>query len=264
MNNINFNQEGGFRLSTNIMAAVQASYRLFNALGWLGGDMTIINGCEVNGTNVSDGVVFINGEVLPFKGGNASANVIIRENVISYPFQNGVVKPVIRERYASFGTSTPNSTYSWANFKRIFQTKDIEEFKEDHDARITDLENKPIFAVGMILRYDQPLNIPPPDGWIDWKPDGEQGRVWVSRSETDSDFALGAIGGEKDHELTIEELPKHDHDIPAKNGNSSVGIGGAQFPAGSDATVKTGKTGGNKAHNNLQPYVAVRFIKYVG
>lgn len=270
MNNIDFNQDGGFRLSTNILAAVQASYSLFNALGWIGGNLTIISGCEVNGSSVSDGVVFINGEVFNFKGGNLGTYVIIRETVMSYPFQNGTVKPVIRERFVSFGTSTPDKNYLWADFKRLFPTKDIQAFKDDHNTRITNLEGKQAFAVGMILRYDQPLSVPPPAGWVDWKPAGEQGRVWVSRSESDNDFGLGATGGEKTHQLTILEMPMHGHSYEDIANNSAGGSPGPQggYDGGNNRfhsrSLTTGSQGGSQAHNNLQPYVAVRFIKYVG
>ena len=265
MNNIDFNQDGGFRLSTNVLAAVQASYSLFNALGWIGGNLTIISGCDVTGSSVSDGVVFINGEVFNFKGGNIGTNVIIRENITSYPFQNGTVKPVIRERYVSFGSGTPDQNFLWADFKRLFPTKDIQAFKTDHNNRIEALEGKQAFAVGMIIRYDQPLSVAPPAGWEDWMPAGEQGRVWVSRSESDSDFGLGSTGGEKKHPLTESELPAHKHKFTARtpyNGNlGGFDGGGNQFK---DEIWETQTVGGNQAHNNLQPYVAVRFIKYVG
>ncbi|QIY83417.1 hypothetical protein HER18_07675 [Chryseobacterium sp. NEB161] len=269
MNNISFNQDGGFRLSTNILAAVQASYTLFNALGWIGGDLTIISGCEVNGSTVSDGVVFINGEVFNFKGGDLGTYVIIRETVTSYPFQNGTVKPVIRERYVSFGSGTPDQNFLWADFKRLFPTKDIEAFKTEHDNRIEALEGKQAFAIGMILRYDQPLSVAPPAGWVDWNPAGEQGRVWVSRSETDGDFGLGSTGGEKTHQLIENEMPAHKHNYTDVSNNM---FGGPDQSTGFDGgnvrfklrTVETESKGGNQAHNNLQPYVAVRFIKYVG
>lgn len=268
MNNIDFNQDGGFRLSTNVLAAVQASYSLFNALGWIGGNLTIISGCEVNGSSVSDGVVFINGEVFNFKGGNIGTNVIIRENTTSYPFQNGTVKPVVYERYVSFGTSTPDKNFLWSDFKRLFPTKDIEAFKKDHNTRITNLEEKQAFSVGMILRYDQPLSVPPPAGWIDWKPAGEQGRVWVSRSESDNDFGLGATGGEKTHQLTIPELPtnKQSKTIyqPYNGSLTAGGFAGSTDNKFRDFVLTYDVGGSDVPHNNLQPYVAVRFIKYVG
>ena len=269
MNNIDFNQDGGFRLSTNVLAAVQASYSLFNALGWIGGNLTIISGCEVNGSSVSDGVVFINGEVFNFKGGNIGTNVIIRENTTSYPFQNGTVKPVIRERYVSFGSGTPDQNFLWADFKRLFPTKDIEAFKTDHNNRITALEDKQAFAVGMIIRYDQPLSVAPPAGWIDWNPGGEQGRVWVSRSESDDDFGLGSAGGEKTKSLTEGNLPSINIGWVGQAGDgwprdSSDRIGAGNENSYVRKSLNKSIGGSAAAFSLLQPYVAVRFIKYVG
>ena len=95
MNNLKYNQPGGFRLSTNILAAAQAAYSLFNSLGWIAGEKTIITGCDIVGSTVTDGVVFLNGELFTFKGGNIGTNVIIRENVTKYPFKDGVFRDVI-------------------------------------------------------------------------------------------------------------------------------------------------------------------------
>jgi len=125
MNTINFNQVGGFPLSTNILAKLQTAFTLFNALGNIVGDLTIISGCVVGGTNVSDGVVYINGEVLEFRGGLAQTKVIIKEDVENLLFENGNSYPAIKTRYATFGTGV--GAINWADFKRGFATKDIAE-----------------------------------------------------------------------------------------------------------------------------------------
>lgn len=264
MNNIAFNQDGGFRLSTNILNAVQASYSLFNALGWIGGNMTIISGCEVTGSTVSDGVVFIDGEVFNFKGGNIGTNVIIQQTVTNYPFQNGTVKPVIYERFATFGTSVTN--YPWADFKRLFATKDIQAFKDNHEQRILALENRQSdVPSGVVMRYNQPLIVLPPAGWEDFNPENEQGRVWVARSTTDADFGLGSTGGTKTHQLSIAEMPNHSHDLfferyPRNIGNQNPGFDGGSNNYQVNVNKTTSSVGSNLPHNNLQPYVGVRFI----
>jgi hypothetical protein len=74
MNTLNFNQSVGFPLETNILDEMQTSYSLFNALGAIAGNFSIISGCVLSGSTVADGVVFINGEVLEFKGGNCSGS----------------------------------------------------------------------------------------------------------------------------------------------------------------------------------------------
>ena len=99
------------------------------------------------------------------------------------------------------------------------------------------------------------------------------GRVLVGLDSEDADFdAVGKTGGAKTHTLTTNELPAHDH----KNGNHSYLLrppyggsltGNDTSGAGSEQAVGAGdggeiaSVGGNAAHNNLQPYVVVRFWK---
>ena len=123
MNVINFNQVGGFPLSTNILAKLQTAFSIFNALGNIVGDLTIISGCEVAGTNVANGVVYINGEVLEFRGGLAQAKVIIKEDVENLLFENLNYYPAIKTRYATFGTGV--GAINWVDFKRGYQTKNL-------------------------------------------------------------------------------------------------------------------------------------------
>jgi hypothetical protein len=121
MNTINFNQVGGFPFSTNILAKLQTAFSLFNALGNIVGDLTIISGCEVAGTNVANGVVFINGEVLEFRGGLAQTKVIVKEDTENILFENLNYYPAIKTRYATFGTGV--GAINWVDFKRGYQTK---------------------------------------------------------------------------------------------------------------------------------------------
>lgn len=276
MNYIDFNQDGGFRLSTNILNAVQAAYSLFNALGFIAGDKTIITGCVVTGNNVSDGVVFLNGQVYTFKGGNLGTNVIVKETITSYPFQNGAVKPVLYDRYVGFGSGLPEETYLWADFKRTFQTKEIQAFKDSHNNRITALENRPSERIiGEVIRFDQPLVVLPPLGWVDHNPEEEQGKVWVARSTTDGDFRLGVTGGAKTTKLTPGQLPKMEGRFETLTGNSVVPLGVASYLYSTAALVSGGSTnfshkgvkiafGNDESQTNLQPYVGVRYIKYIG
>jgi hypothetical protein len=125
MNKIDFNQVGGFPMTTNILAKIQTAFSLFNALGNIVGDLTIISGCEVVGTNVTDGVVFINNEVLEFRGGLVQTKVTIKEDTENLTFQNGNSYPSIKTRYATFGTGV--GAINWADFKRGFQTKGLAE-----------------------------------------------------------------------------------------------------------------------------------------
>ncbi len=141
MNNINFNQTGGFPLSTNILDAMQTAYRVFNALGELAGNKAIISGCEVAGNSVTDGVVYINGEILAFKGGTIGDNVIIKQDIESKIFEDGNSKEVLYKRYASFGNGT--TTFPWSDFKRIKNLIQLNNDIETHNHSFNDLENVP-------------------------------------------------------------------------------------------------------------------------
>lgn len=89
-----------------------------------------------------------------------------------------------------------------------------------------------------------------------------QGRVTVSQDTSDTDFdMLGETGGEKTHQLTISEMPAHTH---TAKGNILGGVGTAPAKMRNDGDAWTyssqilNDTGGNGAHNNLQPYVVVK------
>ena len=90
------------------------------------------------------------------------------------------------------------------------------------------------------------------------------GRVLVGYNSNDYDFyPVGWTGGEKDHKLTVNEMPKHHHDL---NGNTDYmgidGWGGTAYGAmisGDNYRWKVGQqdVGGDVPHNNLQPYIVV-------
>jgi len=123
MNLYNFLQTGGFPMDVNVLDNMQKAYQLFNELGALAGDLSVIKGCELSGNTVSNGVVYINGEVLEFRSGIISDNVVIVEEPTNSEFENGQVKTIHYVRYATFGVAT--TSYPWASFKRAFPTKEI-------------------------------------------------------------------------------------------------------------------------------------------
>lgn len=123
MNTMNFNQIGGFPFSTKILEELQNAFSIFNALGAIAGDKTIISGCVTTGSLVSPGVVCIDGEVLEFKGGTAQTKVKIIQAIESLLFEDNVSKPVISYRYLEFGTGV--GAMDWADFKRPIETKTL-------------------------------------------------------------------------------------------------------------------------------------------
>ena len=86
-----------------------------------------------------------------------------------------------------------------------------------------------------------------------------KGKVLVCVDPDDSDFsAVKKTGGEKEHTLTIDEMPSHNHSV--KYASNDTGFGDNYFTAGKKGNYNTSNvpinyTGGGQAHNNLQPYI---------
>lgn len=183
MNKIEAQQTGGFPMETDTLDFLQTAYGEFNAFGDLVHSLAIIKGCVITGTQVGNGTVYINGEILPFRGGTASANVIIREETENRQFENGETKIVYKTRYATFGSSVV-AQYPWANFHRPMKISEIE---------------KRLVHVGFIQDYyGDVANIPA--GW--YLCDGENGtpdlrKMFVAGYDpNDSDYnAIGKTGG---------------------------------------------------------------------
>ncbi|MWB96763.1 hypothetical protein GON26_20570 [Flavobacterium sp. GA093] len=132
MNRTNFNQTGGFPLKTERLDELQKSYEIFNNLGNIAGNLVILSGCNVTGSNVSDGVVVIDGEIYPFKGGYISSNVVITSTTSTKEFEEGGAKPVHTIKEAGFGTAS--ESWPWASFIRPIPTRDFKaalDIKED-------------------------------------------------------------------------------------------------------------------------------------
>ena len=273
MNRLNFNQSIGFPLETNILSEMQTAWSILNALGSIAGNFTILQGCTVIGTTVSDGVVFINGEVIEFKGGQLQENVIIVETPTVLEFEDNSEKEVIYTRFATFGVAT--TQYPWSSFKRGFETKQISEalgLKEDKTTvtalveRILALEARPAsnIPIGLIAVWGQPVATIPA-GWTEYVP--LRGRMPVGLDTSNSLFdTLLNYGGSPTHTLTINEMPAHDHSTdPCGGANAVTGDIRAEpwegvFGGGS----KTGKTGGGVAFPIMNPFRIVHFIIYVG
>lgn len=85
-------------------------------------------------------------------------------------------------------------------------------------------------------------------------------------------YVGGTSGGEATHKLTIDEMPSHKHEIYANwahdKGTSGWGAQIANYDSGYVFDPKylydeMHNTGGDKAHNNMPPYIVVYVWKRV-
>ena len=79
-------------------------------------------------------------------------------------------------------------------------------------------------------------------------------------------YSAGTTGGEATHTLTIEEMPRHNHDIEMTSGGVAyqierVPFGNQSVWGNSNLPIKP--TGGSQPHNNMPPYLAVYVWKRV-
>lgn len=89
------------------------------------------------------------------------------------------------------------------------------------------------------------------------------GKVPVGVDVSDGDFSTSEkTGGEKTHKLTANEMPSHRHTM----GDYTDNFGGAGnyyyptcikswTPSSGWKSFNVNNTGGDQAHNNLQPYI---------
>lgn len=265
MNKTNFNQAGGFPLKTERLQELQTAYEIFNHLGNIAGNLSILSGCAVTGSSVTDGVVVIDNEVIVFKGGYVAANVIIIEEAIDKEFEDGSIKKIHTVRYATFGTAA--TSWPWTSFKKPIETKTLEVVFSGLRQRIEQLEARPIsfIPIGLIAIWGRPVN-EIPIGWVEYVE--LSGRVPVGLDKFDANLnGVGRVGGSKDAVVV-----SHNHTITDSGNVNNGGAGGeiqyktARWDRGSgtllNGTISTvGESGINK---NMQPYRVVHFIKYVG
>ena len=93
------------------------------------------------------------------------------------------------------------------------------------------------------------------------------GKVAVGIDSEDTDFdTIGKTGGEKEHTLTVNETPSHNHGtlVEGQGGSSNYALRVLSTGAGGGFNkMYSSSAGGDQPHNNLQPYQIVAFWKRV-
>lgn len=102
-----------------------------------------------------------------------------------------------------------------------------------------------------------------PGTWQAWG----AGRVPVGVDTSQTEFnTVGKTGGEKTHTLTVDEMPKHHHAMCSvdTSGGSQGKRNGTYYQGGWWGNYEnTTESGGDGAHNNLQPYITCYMYKRI-
>lgn len=282
MNKIEVQQTGGFPLETDTLDFMQTAYTLLNSFGHLAGNSTIVTGCVEQGNNVSNGVVFFNGELYEFRGGQKGDEVRIVTETETRQFENGETKTVFKKRYAMFGSPG----IPWQYFQR---PRDMWNLTLQQNQIM-----EKVVPVGAIVMWAGAIN-EIPAGWrlCDGTNDTPNlsGRFVVGFAENDNDYnEIGKTGGEKAVTLTKAQMPKHTHGVtiaedgehshPLKVSTLNSGVSGGQYLQGGNTThnfetttdmggahshsATVSEEGNDSAHENRPPYYTLAYIQFKG
>ncbi len=74
-------------------------------------------------------------------------------------------------------------------------------------------------------------------------------------------FTLGGTEGEYEHTLVTDEMPSHTHSLDQAYSSQGIDGAGSNYKSLNSLTTDlTGSTGGDAAHNNIQPSLGLNYI----
>jgi hypothetical protein len=278
---LDFSTLAGWPVSSTVMKYMQEQMMQLQMMSLLGGNMYIVSGCEDdNAGGITDGVIVINGDVLPFVGSALveNAKVVITDTVGYKNFFGGNgYNPFYHNRIAQFGvTGNVQTEFAWANFKRNNPTNGLlarvdrleKMVKPLVGYEVEDIDNPGNFITvyGSWLFWGRPAN-EIPDGF-EAVPDAEwKGKMPVVLDGTggETDFnVVGKVGGSRTHIVTKDNIQAFDVSKPGSSGTGGIGnpVAGSEANDG-EVKYKIGVDNPTPI-SHLSPYKVVLFIRWVG
>ena len=122
-----------------------------------------------------------------------------------------------------------------------------------------------LYPIGTIIIRDENLDM---SSWLGFTWEKVfAGKVLLGQDTTDSDFnIIGNTGGEKEHILTIDEMPKHSHTYSVGTNpttDANYDRASSAYAGGTPKNLNTSIVGTSKAHNNMPPYQVVAYWKRI-
>lgn len=278
---------GGFPLTIERLQFMQdAQNKAISQLTKLAGaGKLIIEGVEKQENDLlSDGIIIIDGEIIAFEGGIFDSRVAVFESEDDVPYNEDV-------------DQDGNLDQKVADVVRVARCAalgGIDSFDFDDLVRVPNLQTlSPI--VGEVKQGLFDLNNLP-SGWFpcdgqDGRPDA-RGRAIIGAGLYSTDninYLQGDTGGSREVQLSLSQMPLHNHTgsvtipphthsidqaVKSGGGNSNAltnkdntghskitqtGASSAQT-----ASISTNNRGGNSAHENMMPWLALQTIIYLG
>lgn len=274
---------------------------LAHIIGNVAGDKAILLGCEKNGNRRNEGYVFIRtkahpeGEVLWFEGGAESAGMYVKYKTEMVSAQGINYDKAYTHYWLAEGMG--EESFRWRDFTEINTLPQLQKEIDAKEAEIAALTPPPLGVVQIWAGRNLPDNYALCDGAQLRQEDYPElfsvigtafnatadhannpqttspgyfrlpdlrGRFIVGESSVDGDYKVkGSTGGEKKHQLTIDEMPSHNHkywtwETGGSDRNRFSGRSNNDDP--NKREFDTSSAGGNKSHENRPPYYTLAYI----
>ena len=286
MNKINFFSGDKFPMLREALEIMQNATLLAATSAQIGGENYILRGCieSADKTTVSDGLIVINGEILPFKGGAIKSRIAIKETRQDVSALNVIYPETYIFREVQFAD---NGEFVWSEFESVKTNlelfKYIKDITGDAAGTIKEWAGKPSeIPVDYMLcdGRDLAINDYPElyqkigvmyggDGLTSFKLPNAGGRVSVSYTGA-GDYALqGNTGGYESVSLEVKHLANHKHIMPWGENPSTAwnpqwgyapppynqAMRGSNSNDGDNSWAYSSDVGEGKPHENRMPYI---------
>jgi microcystin-dependent protein len=240
----------------------------------------ILSGCAVAGGRAASGIMVLNGEILPFIGGDFQDKVRIVEENESITAEGSNYPDSYVRRWAEFGQNLNNSnTFNWADITPFPTNKSLHE----NSATKTELEELKTLTMpkgaiimwsgsttqlpeGFALCNGQDVDgygvVPDLRGRFIVGLDGSKASTPENNTTTTENYGkVGNRGGLRDVALSVAQMPKHSHSIKQYYSLGTEGVNWIlDVVEKRTATGYTGEAGGGQVHENRPPYYVLAFI----
>lgn len=232
-----------------------------------GSSLLILQGCTENNNYVSEGLLCVNGEILPFVAGQKQTKVRIIEAVSSITADYIEYRNCEVRRHVEFGSNAGGTEYTWADFQRLKSNKELEEEKATKD-EVEELRAL-IMPTGVIAMWSGTIQTIP-TGWAlcdgsNGTPDLRDRFVVAAGRKYEATVSKGGV---ETVTLTKANIPPHSHNFSwSSYSNSSNESDGSRIVRGNsnqkDASKATDTNTSElkgESFSIMPPYYALAFI----